>query len=307
MEETATKNRRIPLPRSHSGNSVTSQVVTSSDAAQLSALRSVPEDADDRVQFRNIVLDRPAHSVTRRGREVHLSITEFRLFAFFMRNVGRVLSREELFRSVWNSPGSVPGRTVDVHVGRLRKALARNGERDPIRTIKGAGYALGDSTERVWTTPSHPTSDSSLTAATANHATVLSPVGVLCPSGIELDTVCKRASRFGRDLKLSPKEFKLLRLLVSNRGKLLTREQIADAIGASAGAGRAVDKTVERLRKAINWGAVPDPIRSVLGAGYKFSPDPQMRSRQSSANRKRNLRLNPPSSAAGAPLSAEED
>ena len=215
--------------------------------------------------------------------------------AFFMQNAGRTLSRQELFDSVWASPASLPGRTVDVHVCRLRRALTRHGGRGPIRTVRGAGYALGNNTSSVRVVPSplnrHETSSTSATAGVVavlerTHAR-FDLASETCPSGIRLDPIGKQARRFGRDLKLSSKQFQLLELLMSHRGKLLTREQIANAIDGNSTIGRrTVNKTVERLRKIINRGALPDPIRSVLGAGYKFNPDPQMRSRRSSANRK---------------------
>ena len=80
----------------------------------------------------------------RRSREVHLGPTEFRLLAFFMENSGRVLSRQQLLDGVWGRDVFIDGRTVDVHVGRLRKALMRGTETDPIRTVRGAGYAFED-------------------------------------------------------------------------------------------------------------------------------------------------------------------
>jgi two-component system phosphate regulon response regulator PhoB len=75
---------------------------------------------------------------------VRLGPTEFRLLAFFMENPGRVLSRQELLDGVWGRDVYIDGRTVDVHVGRLRKALSHDRGRDPIRTVRGAGYAFGD-------------------------------------------------------------------------------------------------------------------------------------------------------------------
>ena len=91
------------------------------------------------------MLDRTAHRVTRREREVRLGPTEFRLLAFFMENSGRVLSRQQLLDGVWGRDAFIDGRTVDVHVGRLRKALIRGADSDPIRTVRGAGYAFEDS------------------------------------------------------------------------------------------------------------------------------------------------------------------
>ena len=77
-----------------------------------------------------------------RAREVRLGPTEFRLLAFFMENAGRVLSRQQLLDGVWGRDAFIDGRTVDVHIGRLRKALIRGADHDPIRTVRGAGYAF---------------------------------------------------------------------------------------------------------------------------------------------------------------------
>ena len=102
-----------------------------------------PALADDKVMCGDIVMDRAAHRVKRRGREVHLGPTEFRLLDHLMRHPGRVFSREQLLDAVWGSDVYVEARTVDVHIGRLRKALSMEGDDiDPIRTVRSAGYAI---------------------------------------------------------------------------------------------------------------------------------------------------------------------
>ncbi len=101
-----------------------------------------PGLADDRVRHGDITVDRVAHRVKRGGREVHLGPTEFRLLDYLMQHPGRVFSREQLLDAVWGSDVYVEARTVDVHVGRLRKALNREAEADPIRTVRSAGYSL---------------------------------------------------------------------------------------------------------------------------------------------------------------------
>jgi two-component system phosphate regulon response regulator PhoB len=101
-----------------------------------------PGLAEDRIRHGDIVIDRVAHRVKRAEREVHLGPTEFRLLDYFMQHPGRVFSREQLLDAVWGSDVYVETRTVDVHVGRLRKALNREDEFDPIRTVRSAGYAL---------------------------------------------------------------------------------------------------------------------------------------------------------------------
>ena len=101
-----------------------------------------PGLADDRVGHGDIVIDRVAHRVRRSGKEVHLGPTEFRLLDHFMRHPGRVFSREQLLDAVWGSDVYVEARTVDVHVGRLRKALNVEDSANPIRTVRSAGYSL---------------------------------------------------------------------------------------------------------------------------------------------------------------------
>ncbi|MBX9616476.1 MAG: phosphate regulon transcriptional regulator PhoB [Brevundimonas sp.] len=101
-----------------------------------------PGLADDRVGHGDIIIDRVAHRVRRAGKEVHLGPTEFRLLDHFMRHPGRVFSREQLLDAVWGSDVYVEARTVDVHVGRLRKALNVDESANPIRTVRSAGYSL---------------------------------------------------------------------------------------------------------------------------------------------------------------------
>lgn len=101
-----------------------------------------PGLAEDRVRIGDLVIDRVAHRVRRSGQEIHLGPTEFRLLDYFMQHPGRVFSREQLLDAVWGSDVYVEARTVDVHVGRLRKALNREAAADPIRTVRSAGYSL---------------------------------------------------------------------------------------------------------------------------------------------------------------------
>ena len=101
-----------------------------------------PGLAEDRIRHGDIVIDRVAHRVRRGGREVHLGPTEFRLLDYLMQHPGRVFSREQLLDAVWGSDVYVEARTVDVHIGRLRKALNEDTEMDPIRTVRSAGYSL---------------------------------------------------------------------------------------------------------------------------------------------------------------------
>jgi len=106
--------------------------------------RASPERVADVLAHGDIELDREKKRVSRGGREIELGPTEYRLLEFLMERPGRVFSREQLLDGVWGSEVYIDERTVDVHVGRLRKALNRGREADPIRTVRGAGYALDD-------------------------------------------------------------------------------------------------------------------------------------------------------------------
>ena len=95
------------------------------------------------LEFDDIRLDAETHKVFRGAKELRLGPTEFRLLSTFMEKPGRVWSREQLLDRVWGRDIYVDTRTVDVHIGRLRKALGAHGGEDPLRTVRGAGYALG--------------------------------------------------------------------------------------------------------------------------------------------------------------------
>jgi len=95
------------------------------------------------LEYEDIHLDSEQHRVSRGPSQIKLGPTEFRLLSVFMEKPGRVWSREQLLDRVWGRDVYVDTRTVDVHIGRLRKALRDGGENDPIRTVRGAGYALG--------------------------------------------------------------------------------------------------------------------------------------------------------------------
>ena len=97
----------------------------------------------DRLEYADIMLDPETHKVFRSQSELKLGPTEFRLLSTFMEKPGRVWSRDQLLDRVWGRDIYVDTRTVDVHVGRLRKALCQYGGDDPLRTVRGAGYSLG--------------------------------------------------------------------------------------------------------------------------------------------------------------------
>jgi two-component system, OmpR family, phosphate regulon response regulator PhoB len=113
----------------------------------LARLRAVmrrirPSLAEDVIRVGDIEMDRTAHRVRRRGRVIHIRPTEFKLLDQLIQHPGRVFTREQLLDAVWGSDVYLELRTVDVHVGRLRKALSDERGRGPIRTVRSAGYAL---------------------------------------------------------------------------------------------------------------------------------------------------------------------
>lgn len=114
--------------------------------ARINALlrRANPQLVASVMKAGDLELDRTNHRVRRSGREVHLGPTEYRLLEYLMRNPGRVYSREQLLNGVWGTDVFVDERTVDVHVGRLRKAINRGRNSDPIRTVRGTGYAFDE-------------------------------------------------------------------------------------------------------------------------------------------------------------------
>lgn len=97
----------------------------------------------ERLNFKDIVLNSETHKVFRADKPLKLGPTEFRLLSTFMEKPGRVWTRDQLLDRVWGRDIYVDTRTVDVHIGRLRKALCQHGGQDPLRTVRGTGYALG--------------------------------------------------------------------------------------------------------------------------------------------------------------------
>ena len=106
--------------------------------------RASPERVASLLEAGDLMLDRETRRVRRSGRELHLGPTEFRMLEFLMERSGRVFTRSQLLDGVWGMDTEIDERTVDVHVGRLRKALNRPRERDPIRTVRGAGYSFDE-------------------------------------------------------------------------------------------------------------------------------------------------------------------
>ncbi|MCW2283570.1 two-component system phosphate regulon response regulator PhoB [Rhodoblastus acidophilus] len=111
--------------------------------------RSRPERVATKLSAGDIELDRETRRVRRGGRDIHLGPTEFRLLEYLMEKPGRVFARSQLLDSVWGFSVEIDERTVDVHIGRLRKALAKATETDPIRTVRGAGYSFDETFGRA--------------------------------------------------------------------------------------------------------------------------------------------------------------
>jgi two-component system phosphate regulon response regulator PhoB len=112
--------------------------------ARVEALlrRSRPSLAGDALVFGDIELDPVSHRVRRAGEALHLGPTEFKMLRYFMERPNRVLSRQQILDGVWGMDSDIDERTVDVHIRRLRQAINRSGDFDPIRTVRAAGYAM---------------------------------------------------------------------------------------------------------------------------------------------------------------------
>jgi two-component system phosphate regulon response regulator PhoB len=118
-----------------------------SPAELLARIRAVlrrirPALSEEALTYADLHMDLAAHRVSRAGQPIHLGPREFDMLRFLMEHPGRVFSREQLLDSVWGNDVFVEPRTVDVHIGRLRKALNVSDGDDLIRTVRSAGYAL---------------------------------------------------------------------------------------------------------------------------------------------------------------------
>jgi two-component system phosphate regulon response regulator PhoB len=111
--------------------------------------RTKPAHIANMLQAGDIELDRESHRVRRAGKELHLGPTEFKLLEFLMQSPGRVYTREQLLDGVWGRDVYIDERTVDVHIGRLRKAINRPRQADPIRTVRGSGYSFDETFARA--------------------------------------------------------------------------------------------------------------------------------------------------------------
>jgi two-component system phosphate regulon response regulator PhoB len=114
--------------------------------ARIQALlrRASPSLVTNALKVGELELDRTTHRVSRGSRDIHLGPTEYRLLEYLMTHPGRVYTREQLLDGVWGNDVYVDERTVDVHIGRLRRAINRGKDADPIRTVRGAGYSFDE-------------------------------------------------------------------------------------------------------------------------------------------------------------------
>jgi len=108
--------------------------------------RTKPGHAAETLAAGDLELDRSSHRVRKAGKEIHLGPTEYRLLEYLMQHPGRVFSRDHLLNTVWGHDVYIDERTVDVHIGRLRKSLTSPHEQEanPIRTVRGAGYSFDE-------------------------------------------------------------------------------------------------------------------------------------------------------------------
>ena len=104
--------------------------------------RPVAITIKDKVIVDEIVVDLKKHVVKVHNHEINLGSTEFKLLLELMKNSGRVLSRDQLLDKVWGISANVDTRTVDVHIGRLRKSMRLVTNRSLITTVRGFGYSL---------------------------------------------------------------------------------------------------------------------------------------------------------------------
>ena len=112
--------------------------------ARINALlrRSKPSVTLDEISYEDIVLDRIQRKVLRNKKLLDMGPTEYRMLEFFLKKPKRVYTREQLLKNVWPENINVEGRTVDVHIRRLRKAINLEGLKELIRTVRSAGYSL---------------------------------------------------------------------------------------------------------------------------------------------------------------------
>ena len=108
-------------------------------------LRRTSDEEGDVVRFGNLELDPTTREVTRGGRPIELTRTEFSLLELFMRNPRQVLTRTIIFERVWGYDFGYASNSLDVYIGYLRRKTEADGEPRLIHTVRGVGYALRES------------------------------------------------------------------------------------------------------------------------------------------------------------------
>jgi two-component system phosphate regulon response regulator PhoB len=109
---------------------------------RTSLRRSTDGKGVDRLVYQDVSMDLVRHVVTVNDTPLHLGPIEFKLLRVFMESPGRVYSRDQLLETVWQNSQEIETRTVDVHIGRLRKQLSAASQSDYIRTVRSFGYSL---------------------------------------------------------------------------------------------------------------------------------------------------------------------
>ena len=107
--------------------------------------RPIAVTANDKLQVGSVVMNLKSHKVMINDIDIHLGPTEYKLLLELMKNAGRVISRDQLLDRVWGVTADIESRTVDVHIGRLRKALSVASDQNLIRTVRSFGYSLNKS------------------------------------------------------------------------------------------------------------------------------------------------------------------
>jgi len=107
--------------------------------------RPIAVTANDKLQVGSIVMNLNSYKVMINDIDIHLGPTEYKLLLELMKNAGRIISRDQLLDRVWGITADIESRTVDVHIGRLRKALSVASDQNLIRTVRSFGYSLNKS------------------------------------------------------------------------------------------------------------------------------------------------------------------
>jgi two-component system, OmpR family, phosphate regulon response regulator PhoB len=251
------ESRPVPI-LAFSQQADVSNVAAQAKTFTAAAIGPVP----GRLQSHGIILDRIAQRVSYKGKEIDLAYAQFRLLEYFLRHPGRVLSRAELFASLWGQQGQV-GRRIDVRVGTLRKLFRSRSGGELIQSVRGVGYVFAVDRSQERRSPRGTNSLQKSARATSPGAN---------GDQFRLDHAANCLKINGIPFPLSPREFAVLELLMLNPETTFSRAVIGDCVWGQGKVDlRTVDATISRLRKAIKQQSRSNhPIRSVLARGYQF-------------------------------------